>query len=73
MSEDVYIGEYAHLVENEGEQWDTKALSGVIADVVFQSLDLQDIDKIMESLKRTNNQEEKIVNKIIDGVHDNGI
>jgi hypothetical protein len=35
--------------------------------------DLQDIDKIMESMKRTCNKEEEIANKIIGGVHDNGI
>ena len=35
--------------------------------------DLQDIDKMMESMKRTCNKEEEIANKIIGGVHDNGI
>ena len=33
--------------------------------------DLQDIDKMMESMKRTSNKEEKIVNKILGGVHGN--
>ena len=33
--------------------------------------DLQDIDKMMESKKRTCNKEEKIVNKILGGVHGN--
>ena len=33
--------------------------------------DLQDIDKMMESMKRTCNKEEKIVNKILGGVHGN--
>ncbi len=33
--------------------------------------DLHDIDQIMASLKRTNNQEEKIVNKIVGGIHGN--
>ena len=35
--------------------------------------DLKDIDQVMASLKRTNNQEEKIVNKIVEGVHGKGI
>jgi excisionase family DNA binding protein len=35
--------------------------------------DLQDIDKIMDSFKRSSNQCEKTANKIIGGVHDNGI
>jgi hypothetical protein len=35
--------------------------------------DLQDIDKMMESMKRTCNKEEEIANKIIGGVHGNGI
>ncbi len=35
--------------------------------------DLHDIDKVMASLKRTNNQEEKIVEKIFAGINDNNI
>ena len=33
--------------------------------------DLQDIDKMMECMKRTCNKEEKIANKILGGVHGN--
>ena len=33
--------------------------------------DLQDIDKMMESMKRTCNKEEKIANKILGGIHGN--
>ncbi len=33
--------------------------------------DIQEIDEKMESLKRTCNKEEEIVNKIIGGVHGN--
>ncbi len=33
--------------------------------------DLQDIDKVMARLKRTNNQCDKIANKIVGGVHGN--
>jgi excisionase family DNA binding protein len=33
--------------------------------------DLKDIDKMMESMKRTCNKEEKIVNKILGGIHGN--
>ena len=33
--------------------------------------DLQDIDKMMESMKRTCNKDEEIVNKILGGVHGN--
>ena len=35
--------------------------------------DLYDIDKIMASMKRDNNQCNNIANKIVGGVHDNGI
>ncbi len=35
--------------------------------------DLQDIDKVMASMKRNDNQGERIVNKIVEGVHGNGI
>ncbi len=33
--------------------------------------DLDDIDKMMQSMKRTCNKEEKIVNKILGGIHGN--
>ena len=33
--------------------------------------DLQDIDKIMESMKRTCNKEEEIANKILGDIHGN--
>jgi excisionase family DNA binding protein len=33
--------------------------------------DLQDIDKMMESMRRTCNKEEEIANKILGGVHGN--
>ena len=35
--------------------------------------DLYDIDKIMASMKRDNNQCNNIANKIVGGVHDKGI
>ena len=35
--------------------------------------DLNDIDQVLSSLKRTNNQEEKIVEKIVVGLRSNGI
>ncbi len=35
--------------------------------------DLHEIDKIMDSFKRSSNQCEMTVNKIIGGIHDNGI
>ena len=33
--------------------------------------DLQDIDEVMESMKRASNKEEKIVNKIVGDLHGN--
>ena len=33
--------------------------------------DLQDIDKMMESMKRTCNKDEEIANKILGGIHGN--
>ncbi len=35
--------------------------------------DLHDIDVVMASLKRTYNQEDKTVNKIVGGVHGEGV
>ncbi len=35
--------------------------------------DLRDIDKVMASLKRTNNQGEKIVNEIVGGINGNNV
>ncbi len=35
--------------------------------------DLKDIDRLMASLKRTNNQEENIVDKIVGDLNGNGI
>ncbi len=35
--------------------------------------DLVDIDKVMASMKRTSNKDERIVNKIIVGIHGNDI
>ncbi len=35
--------------------------------------DLEDIDRLMASLKRTTNQEEEIVEKIVGDLHGNGI
>lgn len=35
--------------------------------------DLNDIDEVMANLKRPYNQSEETINKIVVGVHDNGI
>ncbi len=35
--------------------------------------DLNDIDKVMASMKRINNHEENVVEKIVGGIHDNNI
>ncbi len=35
--------------------------------------DVVEINRLMESLKRTNNQEKKIVEKIVGGINGNGI
>ncbi len=35
--------------------------------------DLEDIDRLMASLKRKNNQEQEIVSKIVGDIHGNGI
>ena len=35
--------------------------------------DLHDIDKLMANMKRNDNQEEEIVNKIVGGINDNSI
>jgi excisionase family DNA binding protein len=67
------ISEYTSLPIKTLYEW---ASVGTIPSVKIGRrvlFDLQDIDKIMDSFKRSPNQYEKIANKIIGDVHDNGI
>jgi excisionase family DNA binding protein len=67
------VSEYTSLPVSTLYEW---ASVGTIPSIKIQRrvlFDLQDIDKVMASMKRTNNQEEKIVEKIVGGINGNGI
>ena len=80
MKSDKYIKRYVNInVVSEYMSIPVKSLyelasQGRIPSIKLGSrvlFDLKDIDKMMESMKRTCNKEEKIVNKILGGVHGN--
>ncbi len=82
MKSDKYIKRYVNINEvSEYTSLPVKSLYELASQGRIPSIklgkrvlfDLQDIDKMMESMKRTCNKEEEIANKIIGGVHDNGI
>ncbi len=65
------VSMYTSLAESTIYEW---AGQGKIPSIKIGRrvlFDLKDIDKLMASLKRTNNQEEKTVNKIIGDLHGN--
>ncbi len=67
------VSEYTSLSIKTLYEW---ASIGKIPSIKFGRrvlFDLNDIDKIMASLKRSYLQHEKTVNKIIGGLHGNGI
>ncbi len=66
------VARYTSLGESTIYEW---AGNGKIPSIKIGSrvlFDLEDIDRLMASLKRTNNQEE-IVDKIVGGINGNGI
>jgi excisionase family DNA binding protein len=65
------VAQYTSLAENTIYEW---AGQGKIPSIKIGRrvlFDLEDIDRLMSSLKRTNDQENKIVDKIIGDLHDN--
>ena len=67
------VSRYTSLAESTLYEW---AGTGRIPSIKMGRrvlFNLHDIDKVMASMKRTNNQEEKIVEKIVGGVHGNDI
>ena len=63
------VSEYTSLPVKTLYEW---AGQGKIPSIKLQRrvlFDLQDIDGVMASLKRTNNQEKKTVNKIVGDLH----
>ena len=67
------VARYTSLAESTIYEW---AGQGKIPSIKIGRrliFDLEDIDRLMASLKRTNNQEENTVNKIVVGVHGNDI
>jgi len=82
MKSDRYIKRYANIKEVSeytslpGKTLYEWASIGKIPSIKLGRrvlFDLHDIDVVMASLKRTYNQEDKTVNKIVGGVHGNGI
>jgi len=82
MKSDKYIKRYANIKEvseytslpvSTLYEW---ASVGTIPSIKVKRrvlFDLQDIDKVMASMKRTNNREQKIANKIVEGIYGNSI
>ncbi len=67
------VSKYTSLSESTLYEW---AGTGRIPSIKIGRrvlFDLHDIDKVMARLKRNDNQEEKIVNKIVEGAHVKGI
>ncbi len=67
------VAEYTSLPVKTLYEW---AGQGKIPSIKIRRrvlFDLHDIDKVMASLKRTYNQEDKTVNEIVGSVHGNGI
>jgi len=67
------VSEYTSLPDKTLYEW---ASTGKIPSIKIGRrvlFDLNDIDEIMASLKRTYNQEDKTVNKIVGGVHGEGV
>ncbi len=80
MKSDKYIKRYVNINEvSEYTSLPVKSLyelasQGRIPSIKLGSrvlFDLQDIDKMMESKKRTCNKDEEIDNKILGGIHGN--
>ena len=80
MKSDKYIKRYVNINEvSEYMSIPVKSLYELASQGRIPSIkygrrvlfDLQDIDKMMESMKRTCNKEEEIVNKILGGIHGN--
>ncbi len=69
----IAVARYTSLGESTIYQW---ASQGRIPSIKIGSrvlFDLEDIDRLMASLKRANNQEDNIVNKIVGDLHGNDI
>jgi excisionase family DNA binding protein len=67
------VSEYTSLPTKTLYEW---ASVGTIPSIKIERrvlFDLHDIDELMASLKRSNNQGEKTVNKIVGELHGNGI
>jgi excisionase family DNA binding protein len=67
------VSAYTTLAESTLYEWSAQGKIPSIKMGRRVLFDIQDIDQVMASLKRTNNQGEKIVEKIVGGVHGDGI
>ena len=67
------VSGYTSLAESTLYEWAGQGKIPSIKAGGRRLFDLVDIDRYMASLKRTNNQEEKIVDKIVGGVNGNDI
>ncbi len=67
------ISKYTSLAESTIYEWAAQGRMPSIKIGRRVLFDLNDIDILMASLKRTNNQDEYVVNKIVGGINSNGI
>ena len=65
------ISEYTSLPKGTIYEWAGQGKKCSMLSIEECKKYLNDIDKMMESMKRTCNKEEKIVNKILGGIHGN--
>jgi len=67
------VSAYTSLAESTLYEWSAQGKIPSIKMGRRVLFDLHDIDKVMASMKRNDNQSDNIANKIIGGVHGNGI
>ncbi len=67
------ISKYTSLADSTIYEWAAQGRMPSIKIGRRVLFDLNDIDILMASLKRTNNQDEYVVNKIVGGINSNGI
>ena len=65
------VSAYTTLAESTLYEWSAQGKIPSIKIGRRVLFDLHDIDKVMASMKRANNQEEKIVEEIVEDLHGN--
>ena len=67
------VSAYTTLAESTLYEWSAQGKIPSIKMGRRVLFDIQDIDRLMASMKRNDNQCNNIANKIVEGVHDKGI